>query len=191
MYLTLPSSKLSSRKRLADYRSALAKHPREDCFWLPRTCFRLPEAAVWETAASLGRAADALLAGNRHDAILQIRKAERADILAWGLPVMSIVDPEIIRWRPIDESTLPDQGRVDSGKPSRILLDEMCSRDGWRCRFCGSPVIVPKARERIGQLLPGTVRWTNSYGEPCRIRDPFWCCRPCSAAYMGRSYQPG
>lgn len=165
MPLTFPLSRLSSKRQRAIYQSALARHPPEDPFWQLRTCFRPPIAVVWEAAASLERAADALLAGNYDDAIMHIGKAERADILAWGIPVMSTVDPEIIRRRPIDESTLPEPIRVDSGDLNPQLLDCMYRRDGWRCRFCGSPVIVPAARARIGKLLPGSFRWTNSHGD--------------------------
>ncbi len=162
---TLLSNRLSSKGQRETYYSALARHPHDDPFWQPRTCFRTPTAAVWETVASFARAADALLAGNYDETVLHIGKAERADILAWGVPVMSTVNPEIIRWRPIDESTLPEHGRIGSCKPNPKLLDAMYHRDGWRCRFCGTPVIVPKARTRIGELLPGTFRWTNAHGD--------------------------
>jgi len=199
--LTFPSSRLSSKKQRAIYQSALARHPADDPFWQPRTCFRSPTAAVWETAASLAHAADALLAGKYDEGILHIGKAERADILAWGVPVMSTVKPEIIRWRPIEESALPEKRHVGSRAPNAKLLEAMYRRDGWRCRFCGSPVVIPEARTRIGKLLPGTFRWTNSHGDhagfeilsavadhvqphswsgPTSLDNLISCCAPCN-----------
>ncbi len=201
MSVTTSSSRLASDRQRAIYYSALAEHHPDAPFWQPRTCFRSPTLAVWETVASFARAADALLAGNQDEAVLHIGKAERADILAWGIPVMSTVDPKIIRWRPIDESTLPEQGRVGSPKPGPKLLDAMYRRDGWRCRFCGSPVIVPEARTRIGELLPGAFRWTNAHGDhagfeilsgvadhvqphswsgPTSLDNLVSCCAPCN-----------
>lgn len=198
---TLPPSVLSSKRQLATHQSALAKHPPESLFWRPRTCFRPPTAAVWETAGSLARAADALLAGNRDEAIRHIEEAQRADMLTWGVPVMSTVNPDIIRWRPIDETALPKRGRVGNRDPNRKLLDTMYRRDGWRCRFCGSPVIIPEARTRMGKLLPGIFRWTNAYGDhagfmilsgvadhvqphswsgPTSLDNLVSCCAPCN-----------
>jgi len=195
------ASKLSSKKKLRIYRSALATHPLDDPFWLPRSCFRSATSAVWETAASFELAAKALLEGRHSEAIRQLEKAERADVLAWGLPTMSVTNPEIIRWRPIDEIKLPERGRVDSGYVRPTLLDAMYRRDGWRCRFCGCPVIVPKARDKIVRLLPGAFRWTNSNGDhagftilsgvadhvqphawggPSNLDNLVTCCAPCN-----------
>lgn len=195
-----PTTRSSKRQR-AIYQSALEKHPPEDPFWQPRTCFRPPTAAVWETADSLARAADALLAGNRDEAVRHVEEADRSDILAWGVPVMSTANPDIIRWRPIDETTLPRQGRIGSRNPNPKLLDAMYRRDGWRCRFCGAPVIIPDARRRMSELLPGIFRWTNAHGDhagfeilsgvadhvqphswsgPTSLDNLVSCCAPCN-----------
>jgi 5-methylcytosine-specific restriction endonuclease McrA len=201
MVLTPSLSKLSSKAQRTAYEAALRKYPSEDPFWLPRTCFRPPTAAVWETAASLARAADALVDGDQGKAIIEIADAERGDILAWGLPVMSTIDPQIIRWRPIDESTLPEERRIGSREPNSKALNDMYRRDGWRCRFCGTPVVVPKARRHICKLLPGAIRWTNSHGDhagfeilsgvadhvqphkwggPSSLENLVTCCAPCN-----------
>ena len=120
---------------------------------------------AWEAAGSLSRAADALLIGDHRVAVEAVHAAERAELLAWGVPVMSVVNPEIIRWRPVDETTLPLNRRVDGGKPRSSMLNAMYRRDGWRCRFCGCPVVRPAARTRMAQLLPGVIRWTSCYGD--------------------------
>ncbi len=163
---TLPVSGFASRKMLAVYQAALAVHGQSHPFWLPRTCLQKPpEMAMWKAAENLARAADALLAGDHEAAIECIRAAECPKLLAWGVPIMSVVRPEIIRWRPIDESTLPPARRVDSGYFASPVLDAMYRRDGWRCRFCGCPVVRPAARNRLGRLLPGAFRWTTCYGD--------------------------
>ena len=156
---------------------------------------------MWEAAGDLARAADALLAGDRGAAIEGIHAAERPELLAWGVPVMSVVQPEIIRWRPIDESALPLAGRIDSGRFAPSLLDTMYRRDGWRCRFCGCPVVRPAARNRMGLLLPEAFRWTTCYGDhagffilsgvadhvqphswggPTTVDNLVACCQPCN-----------
>ncbi|MGI4958023.1 MAG: hypothetical protein ACRYGI_10575, partial [Janthinobacterium lividum] len=72
---------------------------------------------------------------------------------------MSTVNPEIIRWRPIDESTFSNQRRFGTQTPTSALKTAMYRRDGWRCRFCGTPVIIPEARTRMINLLPGCIHW--------------------------------
>ena len=183
------------------YSASLAAHGPSDPFWQLRTCFEPPPDAVWEAAGSLSQAADAALAGDHRTAIEAIRAAERAELLVWGVPVMSVVNPEIIRWRPIDEATLPPNCRVDGRGFGPSLLDAMYRRDGWRCRFCGCPVVHPAARTRLAQLLPGAFRWTACYGDhagffvlsgvadhvqphswsgPTSLDNLVTCCQPCN-----------
>ena len=116
MSSTLSISRLISRKKLATYKTALAIHDFSDSFWQLRPCLQLPpDTTVWETAENLAWAADALLAGDRETAIEGICASERFELLAWGVPIMSVVKPDIIRWRPIAESMLPLARRLDSG----------------------------------------------------------------------------
>lgn len=206
MSLTLspntPVRKLASRKTLAVYKAALAEHSLSHPFWRTRTCFQEPpESEVWTAANDLQKAVDALLVGDHDTATKYIRSAERPKLLAWGVPIMSVVKPEIIRWRPIDETKLPPSGRVDTGRFTPSLLDAMYRRDGWRCRFCGCPVVRPAARNRLGRLLPGAFRWTTCYGDhagffvlsgvadhvqphswsgPTNLDNLVTCCQPCN-----------
>lgn len=160
-------SKLPRRdRRRAQYEIARVIHGASSPHWSPRTCFAHP-IPTFETAIELlSSTADAILSGEFEIAKKLVREAEMPELISQAMSVMSTLAlPGIVRWRPIDEASLPPYGRVDSGYFSKPMLNCMYKRDGWRCRFCGCRVVRPEARAKMQEYLPGVIRWTAAYGD--------------------------
>jgi hypothetical protein len=45
--------------------------------------------------------------------------------------------------------------------PTAGFVRQVLARDGYRCRFCGSRVIVKEARKAFVAVLPTVARWGN------------------------------
>jgi len=122
-----------------------------------RACF-LPPIPELDTAADLlGEAADALLAGNHELARERLRQADMAAVFDHAQRIMGPEDPNILRKRTVDlprESVAKSEARMPSADVARSIY----ARDGWRCRYCGSRVVLKDAQDRIRVLLPGAIR---------------------------------
>lgn len=160
--------KTESRAQRKAYEKALAIHGPSSAHWAPRHNFFVQPVPALDTAADrLFHAANALRAGDYEMAREMVRQAEIPELVDHAVaPIMSTVRPDILRWRPIDATSLPPKGRVDNLSPSPSnrskamveMLDKMYFRDGWRCRFCGCRVIRPEARDKMKALLPNCIR---------------------------------
>jgi len=49
--------------------------------------------------------------------------------------------------------------------PTLGIEKQVMARDGYRCRFCGSRVIVKEARKAFVKALPTVARWGRTNGE--------------------------
>jgi hypothetical protein len=63
-----------------------------------------------------------------------------------------------------DTPILPKEDRVKERMPSGKEKQELLARDGFRCRFCGIPVIRGEVRKKLHELYPEALPWgkTNS-----------------------------
>ncbi|HWG21194.1 MAG TPA: HNH endonuclease [Terracidiphilus sp.] len=124
-----------------------------------RTCLRdaIPEIA--QAATFLDEAANAYLAGDRTEAIRLINAADIRAIDEWSIsimgkftehnrPISPLGDPPI---RPLAERSKP---RMPSAALKKALHDQF----GYRCCFCGIPVIRKSVRIRLTSLFPELLR---------------------------------
>ena len=96
-----------------------------------------PIPELEEAALLLDAAANAIIAGKTHLAAALIRQA---DI------------PEIMVYAKRDPLRMPSQ------REQRTIF----SRDGWRCRFCGTKVICKLARSLITRVFAIESNWTSA-----------------------------
>ncbi|MGO4127685.1 HNH endonuclease [Inquilinus sp. YAF38] len=120
-----------------------------------------------EAVDLLSRAADALLAGNDDLARDCIERADIPAVHAWASKAMGKIDEDIHRYRPAADvvDAVARAERAALRMPGRSVLDRICARDGYRCRFCGSRVVLSTARHAMEARLPGAVRWGNGNRE--------------------------
>lgn len=133
----------------------------------PRRCFSEPVPAVLEAARLLDAAVDAHLAGDRLRAPQMIKQADIPAITDWQFTVMGPVNPEITRFRAIDDAPpyLPKEERVTARMPYAAERRALKQRDGWTCRFCGMPVIGKRVREAMRHEYPEALRWARPNAE--------------------------
>jgi len=132
-----------------------------------RPCLLAPIPELDEAVDLLSRAADALLAENEDLARDCIVRADIEAVHAWASRAMGKVDEEIHRYRPVEglADAVAGADRATLRMPGRSTLEGIYARDGYRCRFCGSRVVLSTARSAMEARLPGAVRWGNSNRE--------------------------
>jgi 5-methylcytosine-specific restriction endonuclease McrA len=126
-----------------------------------RRCF-LPPLPEHDLAASLlSQAADALLERNLLQAADLIRRSDLRFLEDYRYKVAGPLDPAIHRIAkfPVYARSSQTMGRR---MPTMAVTREVFARDGYRCRFCGSKVIVKEARKVFINALPTVVRWAGT-----------------------------
>lgn len=125
-----------------------------------RRCFvpRLPDHDL--AADLLSRAADALLNRDLPQAADLLRKADLKSLEDYRYNIASRIDPSIHH-----QSKLPVYTRLKTSGPRMPVAEvvrQVLARDGYRCRFCESRVIVKEARKAFTNALPTVVRWDGT-----------------------------
>jgi hypothetical protein len=124
-----------------------------------RPCLLAPIPELEEAIDLLSRAADALLAGDEQLARDCIQRADSPAVHGWASRAMGKIDEEIHRYRPLTGLAAAGAERAALRMPGRSVLDGIYARDGYRCRFCGSRVVLSAARRAMEARLPGAIRW--------------------------------
>lgn len=125
-----------------------------------RICLRDPIPEIYRAASCLDAAVTAHLAGKRSVADELIRLADDPAITEWSESLWGsggpwsrplLVDTRI----PFVERELRIKFRMPAIGVKRALL----GRDGFRCRFCGIPLVRAETRSAIRKLYPEAARW--------------------------------
>lgn len=135
-------------------------------FLAPRVCALIPIPQLFEAADLLSQAAQAHIAGRTDDAATLILAADMQAIFEWSetLFLGKTISAEARR--------MARRVRPDPNKPPPVPLNERASgsipmaigravveRDGYVCRFCGVPVISPRAQTLLRKAYPAALRW--------------------------------
>lgn len=119
----------------------------------------LPPIPEYKAAADLlSRAADALLAGDSAACERYLCEADLRALRDFSYLVCGPINPSIHRQtkNPVYERSAV---RVGPRMPSKAVEHEVFARDGWRCRYCSSRVILKEARKRFVEAHPSIARW--------------------------------
>ncbi len=134
----------------------------DDGFWLPRPCF-VPPLPEHDLAADLlAQAADALLNGAHARAAEFLAQADMPVLYRHTHQIMNTTSEAIHRLRKVPGA--PAVTKAQQRMPGADLQRALFARDGHRCRFCGCRVVLPKARDRMRQELPGRIRFAEREG---------------------------
>lgn len=129
-----------------------------------RRCLLQPLAEHDLAATWLAEAADALLKDRLDEAAEFIRGSDLCSLEDYRYRVAGRLDPAIhrITRMPVYERISHPTGRR---MPAPQAAREVFARDGYRCRFCGSKVIVKEARKAFLNALPTIARWGSTNRE--------------------------
>lgn len=111
-------------------------------------------------AKLLDAASEALLCGKLDLASKLIVESDFSELKDYLIRMVGPLTLEVHRQtkRP---KPMPKELRDPKRMPTASLQYEIFARDGWKCRFCGIPVISRKARNILVGLFPEETRWRS------------------------------
>ena len=137
---------------------------RDPGFWAPRTCFLEPAPEILRAAELLDQAVSAHLAGSFSKAGRLIAEADIPEVRGWVYSIVSGENPGIHRRRAVKGVPLTldknerDRRRMAGKHQERALI----ARDGYRCRFCGIPLIDRDVRVAMHCHYPDELPWGST-----------------------------
>jgi 5-methylcytosine-specific restriction endonuclease McrA len=131
-----------------------------------RLSIREPIPEIFETYYLLSAAADAHLNGDTAAATTLFAKADMPAVYNWAWtdwqrPSLNIRVP-----KPENDLTKLPKSDLDPVRaPTKTTRQAVLARDGYRCRYCGIPVIDADIRKKVHKLYPDAVPWVSSSPE--------------------------
>lgn len=124
-----------------------------------RRCFRVPIPELLQAARCLDDAVSAHLAGRHADAAELFASANSAEVREWTESIWGKGSPyvQLRRLPPVLGAE-----RVTVRMPTKAQLTQLHQRDGFHCRYCGTPVVRPEVRKQAVALYPMAVTWGTS-----------------------------
>jgi 5-methylcytosine-specific restriction endonuclease McrA len=119
-----------------------------------------PIPELFESWDLMTAAADAHLSGDAEAAEALFRGANMPVLWDWLYPHWEKCHLNVIDKSPLGDSTTI----AKADRHSKRFLDgsekaAILTRDGYRCRYCGIPVISPEVRKAVRALYPRAVPW--------------------------------
>lgn len=136
-----------------------------------KSCLREPIPELEEAARLLDAAASALLLGKSRLASDLVEVSDFGAIRDWTESLWGKNSPYV------QPSRLPSAERLEPAgprMPSMAVKRQIHLRDGYRCRFCGIPVIRAEVRQHFQRLLPTRAIWGSSNQEQHAAFQAMW-----------------
>ncbi|WP_137110630.1 HNH endonuclease [Rhodobacter sp. SY28-1] len=128
-----------------------------------RLSIKEPVPQLFEAWELLSQAADAHLSGELKSAEALIHEANNPALWAWLYPEWEKCHLNVIDKLPHGDTTPVPKSERDT---KRFLTSSdkvaLLKRDGYRCRYCGCPVISPEVRKLICRLYPAAAPWDEN-----------------------------
>jgi len=125
-----------------------------------KICFREPIPEMFDAAKYLDAAVSAHLSGNRQIAEDLIRLADMPIIRDWVESIWGKKSPYItVKEVPNSPPKLIKEERIKSRMPNAAEKVLLHKRDGFHCRFCGTPVIRTEIRNELKKHYPNALKW--------------------------------
>ena len=126
-------------------------------FLAPRRCMREPIKEIFHATELLDRAVDAHLRQDRKTAEQLFREADMPEVRAWTESLWGGKRKNPNQWRYHRFREIPSDGiksKAEDRMPKKRYQNIIINRDGFNCRFCGIPVILPEASKAISAAYP-------------------------------------
>lgn len=143
-----------------------------------RRCIKEPIPAIFQVWELLSKAADAHLHGDHAAAEVLFRNANLSDVWHWTNPAWGpsprVISLNVRFWKPDgDTRMVPKAERDPQRAPAPVVKATVLARDGYRCRYCGIPVVDADIREIAHKLYPDAVPWDRQ--DPRKQHAAFQC----------------
>ena len=127
-----------------------------------RLSIKGPIPEILATCDTLSRAVDAHLAGDFVTAERLFGEADTREVWNWTNPSWGRPDLNVVEKRPDgDTQEVPKETRDHDRRISKTVRSAVLKRDGYRCRYCGIPVVDAKIRKIARKLYPKAVPWVD------------------------------
>lgn len=126
-----------------------------------RSCLLAPIPELVTAIRFLDRAAKDIISGNLASARDFIIQANVPEVWQYARRVMGKYDDDIHRYRRSrpDMPPLSRSRRIKVRMPSPAQTMDIYRRDGFHCRYCEMPVILPTARVVMMAIAPDALLW--------------------------------
>lgn len=133
-----------------------------------------PISEIFDACQALSAAVDAHLTGRADEAAEHFRTANCPKVWAWVNPACSRPDLNVrVKSPPVDTKTVPKALRDPDRLVQKAIRQEVLARDGYRCRYCGIPVVRKEVRALANELYPEAVPWVDR--DPSKQHAGFQC----------------
>jgi 5-methylcytosine-specific restriction endonuclease McrA len=133
-----------------------------------------PIPEIYAAYSALSDAVDAHLTGDHTRAEALFRETNSQKIWNWLNPEWSRPDLNVRNWKPSrDTHEVPAALRDPVRYAPRNVMIAAIARDGYRCRYCGIPVVAADIRKCAHALYADAIPWVNN--DPAREHAAFQC----------------
>ncbi len=125
-----------------------------------KQCIKKPIPEVFAAIDALSLAVDAHISGDSKLAAQLFERANSKEAWQWLDRPWIDCHINVVHWKVEgDTSTLPSRERDPDRNIRKAIRDAVLARDGYRCRYCGLPVISADVRKLAHRLYPNAVPW--------------------------------
>ena len=133
-----------------------------------------PIPEIFHTWDFLNQAVDAHLAGDKPRADVFFRKADMHAVWEWLNPAWARPDLNVVVPTASDDTqTVSKEFRDPDRNIAPAVRIAVLQRDGYRCRYCGIPVVHADIRKLAHRLYPDAVPWDQF--DPAKEHAGFAC----------------
>lgn len=133
-----------------------------------------PIPEIFQAWDSLNRAVDAHLMGDTQSAHDFFKDADSIPVRNWLNPGWSRPDLHVVTRDPAgDTREVPNSLRDPDRNIAPSIRAAVLKRDGYRCRYCGIPVVSAEIRKLACRLYPDAIPWEQY--NPMRQHAGFAC----------------
>ncbi|MFZ4689637.1 MAG: HNH endonuclease [Polymorphobacter sp.] len=127
-----------------------------------RTCIKEPIPELYDAYGALQNAIDAHLAGGTSEAAEHFKLANCPVVWTWLNTAWVGVTKHVVTLRPSgDTRTIIRADRYPDRNIAKNVRQMVLARDGYRCRYCGLPVVHADIRKIAHSIYPEAVPWNS------------------------------